>query len=58
MRYRNTTISRFKALCVTCRHFHCVKQRGTEKYCTAKGRPVGNGVKCSKFKDVQTKLDL
>lgn len=58
MRTRNTTTSRFKSLCITCRHFYCVKERGGDKYCTVKGRPVGNGVKCSKFKDAQMKLDL
>lgn len=58
MRTRNTTTSRFAHLCWTCRHFHCVKERGGVKFCTAKGRPVGKGVKCSKFKDAQMKLEL
>lgn len=55
---RNTSADRFKALCTTCRHFHCVKQQGLIKYCTYKGRAVGNGLKCSKFKNAQKILDL
>lgn len=55
---RNTTFNRFYVLCGTCRHFHCVTMRGKLRYCTYKGRPVGRGVKCSKYKDAQGYLNL
>lgn len=55
---RNTTTDRFRVLCGTCRHFHCVINRDGIKHCTYKGRPVGYGVKCSKYKDAQMTIDL
>ena len=50
---RNTTADRFKTLCKTCKHFHCVTERSGVRWCTYKGRPVGFGTKCSKFRDRQ-----
>ena len=55
---RNTTADRFRTLCGTCRHFNCVINRSNVKYCTYKGRPVGYGIKCSKYKDAQRNLNL
>lgn len=55
---RNRTNDKFWELCRMCRHFHCVINHDGVKHCTYKGRPVGHGKKCSKYKDAQKTLDL
>lgn len=59
MSKRVTSVSRFRYLCGTCTHFHSVVEvRKGVKYCKYKGRECGNGIKCSKYKDMQTRLAL
>lgn len=53
---RNTSKDRFEVLCKTCKHFHCVIKRSGVRWCTYKGRPVGRGDKCSKFRNSQLEI--